>query len=55
MNARTNYAGRRARHLGRAINAMGLFSSAGEGAAKALPESVSGYAQIYDGVTFDLM
>lgn len=59
MNARTKYVGRHARHLSRAICPIGfavsLFSSAGEGAAQGLPESVTGKAQIYDGVTFDLM
>lgn len=59
MNARAKYVGRRARHLSRAIYAIGfavsLFSAAGEGAAQGFPESVTGKAQIYDGVTFDLM
>jgi endonuclease YncB( thermonuclease family) len=32
-----------------------LFSAAGEGAGQGLLESVTGKAQFYDGVTFDLM
>ncbi len=36
-------------------SALSLFSGYGEATAQGLPEAVIGKAQVYDGVTFDLM
>lgn len=56
---KVRYVERRARGLGPATCAIGialsLLSAAGGGAAQGLPETVVGKAQIYDGVTFDLI
>lgn len=59
MKARTRYGGRRVRQP-RAVTysigfAVGLFLTAGGGAAQGLPDTVTGKAQVYDGVTFDLI
>ena len=54
-----NCLGRRDEKLARLICAVGfgvsLFSGAGKAVAERLPEMVTGKAQVYDGVTFDLI
>lgn len=59
MESRTKCMERPALQLHRMVYVIGfglsLLSWGGRGATQALPETVSGKAQVYDGVTFDLM
>ncbi|GHD23855.1 hypothetical protein GCM10016234_39450 [Tianweitania populi] len=59
MKPRTNIIGRRALRLRLMIYtieiAASLFLASGRGTAQGLPETVRGEAQIYDGVTFDVI
>lgn len=59
MKVRTRYVQRPPHELGPATYAIGialsLVSAAGGAAAQWLPETVIGKAQIYDGVTFDVI
>lgn len=59
MGERTKRMERRGFQLRRMIYAIGftmsLFSGCGKTAAQDLPETVTGKAQVYDGVAFDLL
>lgn len=59
MKVSARYVQRRGRQLRPVIFAIGFTASlllaAGPGAAQGLPEAVTGKAQIYDGVTFDVI